>query len=147
MSDWTWRRVGGVVVVCLSMVGLLGACGGAPTAALPSTVDVQLHSFGIEASTPRVKAGKVTFNALNKANDVQHEMLVVRTDSSPDALPYDIAAGRLIEDQIDSLGEITELDAGKSGTVTLDLKPGHYLLLCNIATHFKNGMVVPLEVQ
>lgn len=145
MSDWTWRRVGGVVVVCLSMVGLLGACGGGP--ALPSKVDVQLHSFEVIASTTKVKAGKVTFTAQNIANDTKHEMIVVKTDLAPDALPYDSAAGRLNEEDINSVGEVSELDAGKSGSLTVDLKPGHYLLLCNIATHFKNGMVVPLEVQ
>lgn len=145
MRNWTWHRVGSVAVICMAMVGILGACGGGPP--LPSTVDVQLHSFAIEANTPRVKAGKVTFNALNKANDTQHELIVVKTDLAPDALPYDTAAGRLVEDKIDSMGEIADIDAGKSGTVTLDLKPGRYLLLCNIATHFKNGMVIPLEVQ
>lgn len=145
MSDWTWRRVGGVVVVCMGMVGLLGACGGGP--ALPSTVDVQLHSFEIQASATKVKAGKVTFTARNNAQDTKHEMIVVKTDLAPDALPYDSAAGRLVEENIDSVGEVSELDSGKSGSLAVELKPGRYLLLCNIATHFKNGMVVPLEVQ
>lgn len=134
-----------LLIGCL--LGLLAACGGAPRAALPSTVDVRLTSFGIEANVVKVKAGKVTFNAANQATNQAHEMLVVKTDQPPDALPYDIGAGRLPEDKIDSLGEVPELEPGKNGNVTLDLPPGKYLLLCNIATHFKSGMVLPLEVQ
>ncbi len=94
-----------------------------------------------------LKAGKVTFNATNQATDIPHEMLVVKTDQAPDALPYDPGEGRLPEDKIDSKGEVSELEVGKSGSVTLDLEPGKYLLLCNIATHFKKGMVLPIQVQ
>ncbi|MBK9944056.1 MAG: hypothetical protein U0Z44_08420 [Kouleothrix sp.] len=138
-------RLSQLLICC--MLGVLAACGGAPAAALPSTVDVRLKSFGIEASAVTLKAGKVTFNATNQATDIPHEMLVVKTDQAPDALPYDPGEGRLPEDKIDSKGEVPELEVGKSGSVTLDLEPGKYLLLCNIATHFKKGMVLPIQVQ
>lgn len=145
MSTWT-RHVCSTFLAGLA-IALLAGCGGAPAAQLPSNVDVQLQSFSIQANTVKAKAGKVTFNVMNQAKDVQHEMLVIKTDLALDALPYDSSAGRLFEDKINSLGEVAELDGGKSGSVTLDLEPGQYLLLCNIATHFKSGMVIPLEVR
>ncbi|CAB4897648.1 unannotated protein [freshwater metagenome] len=39
-----------------------------------------------------------------------------------------------------TVGEVSELDAGKTGTVTLDLKPGKYVLVCNIEKHYAQGM-------
>ena len=34
------------------------------------------------------------------------------------------------------LGEVSELDPGKSGTLTLTIKPGKYLLVCNVPGHY-----------
>lgn len=138
-------RLSQIVICCLA--GLLMACGGSPAAALPSTVEVSLKSFGIQSNTAKARAGKVTFSVTNQSSDLVHEMLVVKSDQTPDALPYNTNEGRLFEDQIDSKGEVPELEPSKNGTVSLDLAPGKYLLLCNIATHFKKGMVIPLEVR
>ncbi|MBK9714309.1 MAG: cupredoxin domain-containing protein [Kouleothrix sp.] len=112
----------------------------------PATVQVKLKTYGVTSDTSSVKAGEVTFNVTNTATDLEHEMLVVRTDLAPDALPYDAGINQLPEDKINSLGEVSELRPGNSGSVTLKLEPGKYLLLCNILSHFKHGMVTPLVV-
>ena len=135
----------------VGMLLVLAACGGAPQAANPEStaelIQVRLKSFAIELSNNTVKAGPVAFRASNTAPDAIHEMLVVKTDQAPDSLPYDTGEKRIPEDKIQSLGEVSELEAGTNGALILDLQPGKYLLFCNIATHFKSGMVTSLTVN
>ena len=50
--------------------------------------------------------------------------LIIDTDKASEELPYDTTAGVVPEDEINSLGEVAELDPGKSGELKLTLKPG-----------------------
>lgn len=44
-------------------------------------------------------------------------------------------------------GEVSELDPGKGGSLTLSMKPGRYLLVCNISGHYKAGMWAEFTVK
>lgn len=55
-------------------------------------------------------------------------------------LPYDEKESKFDEDKAGSRGEVEELKAGKSGELTLNLKPGTYVLSCNVANHYADGM-------
>jgi hypothetical protein len=44
-------------------------------------------------------------------------------------------------------GEVPETDPTKSGTVTLNLQAGHCAIICNLAGHVAEGMVVGFTVQ
>ena len=103
-------------------------------AAAAGPIKVSLTDFKITPSASTVSAGKVTFDATNAGKAV-HEMVVVRTDKKPSQL---LNGNRASE--AGSVGEISETKAGASKSVTLNLKPGHYLLLCNVPGHFKAGM-------
>jgi uncharacterized cupredoxin-like copper-binding protein len=48
---------------------------------------------------------------------------------------------------VHSLGEISELKPGARGKLTLNLKAGTYLLLCNQPGHYKAGMSTKLVVE
>lgn len=102
--------------------------------------------MSIHASTATVKAGKVHFEVANLSKVMEHEMLVVATDGSSAALPYDPASARVPEDKIKSLGEVSELKPNGTGTLDLQLSPGTYLLFCNIAGHYAAGMYTVLTV-
>ena len=91
-------------------------------------------------------AGQVTFQVHNASTSLVHEMIVVKTDAPPSALPYDKKKDEVEEDKIKSLGEVSELPPGKSGSLTLDLKPGAYLLFCNQPGHLQGGMQARFEV-
>lgn len=133
--------------VLLALVAALSACAAQPAGpAGPTTVNVELSTYGIKPSTNTVKAGDVVFKVTNTASDIQHEFLVVKTDEAIANLPYDTTENHVPEDKINSLGEVAELDPGKSGELKLKLEPGKYILMCNIATHFKAGMAVPFTV-
>ena len=50
------------------------------------------------------------------------------------------------EKALKGIHELGDLKPGKSGTMTLDLKAGRYLLFCNKPGHYKAGMYHVLTV-
>ena len=74
-----------------------------------------------------------------------HEMVVAPADP-PKPLPYDKADQEVKEDAATPIGEVSELDPGTSGKVELDLKPGRYVLFCNVPGHYMLGMWTELTV-
>jgi uncharacterized cupredoxin-like copper-binding protein len=102
--------------------------------------DSSLSSMEMKASPNSVKAGPIKFAVTNQSQSVVHEMILVQTDGSGKALPYNDKAGRVVESRIHRLGEVSDLKPGTSGTMTRTLKPGSYLLICNQPEHYKQGM-------
>lgn len=94
----------------------------------------------VYASTHSVPAGDVTFAVTNASADLVHEMLVVKVDDPSKPLPFNSKDGVVDENLAGSLGEVSELEPGKSGSLSLNLKPGTYVLFCNLAGHFIAGM-------
>ncbi len=111
------------------------------------SVDPSNSGMVIKADTAKVKAGRVTFEAVNRSKDLVHEMLVVPAPSDGKELPYDTKTGKIIEKRVHSLGEISELKPGARGKLTLNLKAGTYLLLCNQPGHYKSGMSTKVVVE
>jgi len=98
----------------------------------PQVVKIKLwdqgSTMGITTDDSSVKAGKVTFAVENDSKSLVHEMLVVK------------------EDKVDDLGEVSELEPNQTGTLAVNLKPGHYLLVCNMPGHYKMRMFTQLTV-
>ncbi len=105
-----------------------------------STVNVKMWDMGFTLDRDTVAAGKVTFKGTNTSTGTVHEMLVVKVETKLPNLPYNEDTGLVPEDKINSLGEIEEVEAGKKGELTIDMKPGIYLLFCNRPGHFAAGM-------
>lgn len=111
----------------------------------PST-NSSVSGMKMTASPDTVKAGVITFQDTNESKGLVHEMILIHKPADGVALPYDAKKQRVIEAKIKSLGEVSELDPGKSGKLTVTLKPGNYLLLCNQASHYMAGMSTPFTV-
>jgi uncharacterized cupredoxin-like copper-binding protein len=113
-------------------------------------VNVKLWSqganMGITTDLSSVKEGKISFNVVNESKTLIHEMLVVKVKDFTDALPYNQQEAKVYEDQVADFGEVSELEPGHSGNLTVNLKTGNYLLLCNISGHYKMGMFTKLRV-
>jgi uncharacterized cupredoxin-like copper-binding protein len=103
-------------------------------------------NMGIKTDKDMVKAGEVKFEVTNSSQETEHEMIILPIPEDGN-LPYDEKEARFDEDKAGALGEVSELAPGKSGEVTLHLKPGKYVLSCNVANHFANGMWTTLLVQ
>lgn len=110
----------------------------------PSNPGVSAMHIALDRAS--VPAGKVTFQAVNQSKDLVHELIVVRVDSPQATLPYDEKKQDVVEKRIHHLGEVPDLKPGRSGAMTLNLKPGHYLLICNQPGHYKAGMSAPFTV-
>jgi uncharacterized cupredoxin-like copper-binding protein len=111
-----------------------------------ATSDSSLSGMKMTATPDSVKAGRITIHATNQSKGLVHEVIVVPAPANGAKLPYDDKSSRVIEKQIKDLGEVSDLPAGKSGSRTLTLKPGDYLLICNQANHYQAGMWTRLTV-
>jgi uncharacterized cupredoxin-like copper-binding protein len=94
-----------------------------------------------------VPAGEVTFTATNRSTDTIHEMILVKVNDPKRPLPYVVTDSKVDEDAAGHLGEVSELDPGKSGSLTMKLDPGTYLLLCNVPGHYMAGMWTTVSVK
>jgi uncharacterized cupredoxin-like copper-binding protein len=116
----------------------------APAAAKPASagpVTVKLGEWQVAPSTTTIKAGKVRIDAANDGN-VTHELIVLRTDKPAASL----GSGKRVS-EAGSVGELSDLKASAAAAKTFDLKPGHYVLMCNLPGHYAAGMRADLTVR
>ncbi len=66
--------------------------------------------------------------------------LMEKRSQIPSARSYDETMQKVDEDAAGHLGEVAELEPGASGSLTLTMKPGTYILYCNIPGHYAAGM-------
>ncbi len=112
------------------------------------TVNIDLKEYSITPDVLSVPAGSVTLRVRN-AGDVNHEMVVLKTDLAPTALPVDSAKDKVSEDGagVQSIGELEDIHPGNTPSKTFNLSPGKYVFVCNIPGHYRSGMVVAFEVK
>jgi uncharacterized cupredoxin-like copper-binding protein len=124
--------------------GSSAAAGRAKPAADP-LVRVNEAEFSLEPATSRVPAGTVTFAVADRGK-VKHEFVVIRTSKK---------AGGLLKgkeaDETGAVDEIEDIGPGAAKRLTLDLKPGHYALICNLPGHYfhdgRPGMLADFTVS
>jgi uncharacterized cupredoxin-like copper-binding protein len=109
-------------------------------------MDMSMATMGIKVDADSVPAGKVTFDVVNDSKDIIHEMVVSPLSADQADLPYIADEYKVDEDAAGHVGEVAELEPGKSGSLSVDLKPGRYILYCNIPGHFVGGMWTILTV-
>lgn len=112
-----------------------------------SKMDMMKAPMAIKIDKNIVTAGKVTFVVKNISKETIHEMLVAPVKDKDTLLPFVEADNKVNEEKSGDLGEVSELDPGKSGTLTLDLKPGLYVLFCNVPGHYSAGMWTMITVK
>jgi uncharacterized cupredoxin-like copper-binding protein len=115
--------------------------------AMPGAFDMSKATMGITVDSNDIHAGEVTLVAINDSKVLVHEMLIAPVLSTYSPLPYDNANQRVDEDAAHSLGEVSELDPGQTGALRITLKPGTYILLCNVPGHYAMGMWTTIVVK
>src|SRR2546427_9761208 len=122
----------------MALVLLVAACANpAESAPAGSQVVAELSDYKIVVNVPSVKAGKIKIGIRNLAA-MEHSFQVLKTDLAPDQLPVDGASAKAKEDG--KVGDIPSIPAGKSASLTVDLVPGKYVFICNVAGHYQLGM-------
>lgn len=105
-----------------------------------------MGAMSVRTNVTSVKAGKITFEVTNLSRSIVHEIIVVAVENANAPLLYDYSTGQIPGKQIKMLGETEEMQPNGEKTITLDLKPGIYLLICNVPGHYAAGMWTPLTV-
>lgn len=132
---------------------LLGACSGGgdsketksdTKSGGASAVTVSLTEFTVQPAPANGSAGDVTFTVKN-TGAVPHELAVIKSDADPKKLPQ--KDGLADETANKPLGRTANIANGASGTVTVKLEPGKYVLLCNLAGHYSAGMATSFTVK
>jgi uncharacterized cupredoxin-like copper-binding protein len=141
-----------LLVAALALGVVLAGCAG--SAASPATapsasaagapVAVELSEWKVVPSPATGSAGSVTFAPTNKGTTT-HEFVVVKTDSKADALP--VVNHTIDESALTVMDEIEDIAVGAAPTLAIDLEAGHYVLLCNIETHYEQGMRADFDVS
>lgn len=146
------------LAVATGLVVVLSACGAAatpsPAASVAASVaastaaggpiSVELKEWAVTPESVTAKAGAITFNVKNAGTKV-HEFVVVKTDLKAEALP--VSGSKIDESALTPVDEIEDIAVGATPTLTVTLAAGHYVLLCNIETHFGLGMRSDFDVN
>jgi uncharacterized cupredoxin-like copper-binding protein len=74
-------------------------------------------------------------------------MIVMYLEDPTSPLPFLTDENRVDEDKAGDKGEVSELEPGASGSLTVNLKAGTYLLICNVAGHYAAGMWTVFTVK
>jgi len=114
-------------------------------AAEPASVKVELGEdasgqMSITLSTDRIKAGPVEFEVANASKFLVHEFLIAPWKGNPTSLPYDDKVQQVKEDSLKDHQGVEDMPVGQKVTLRLALAPGQYVVFCNQAGHYKNGM-------
>jgi uncharacterized cupredoxin-like copper-binding protein len=138
-------------LLALLGLSLLATAYGSGLAVAARTVDVGLLEtndghMAITTNSDTVKAGRVTFDVTNDSKMLEHEFLIARLNVAPNKVPINKSKDIVKESALKGVKELGDLNPGKSGTMTVDLKPGKYLLFCNIPGHYEAGMHKVLTV-
>jgi uncharacterized cupredoxin-like copper-binding protein len=115
----------------------VAAAEAAPKAAAKADVNVTLGDMWVKADKPSIKAGKVTFSVKNTGGTI-HGLAITPA-------PAKVSGGML--DHHSLLAEGAELPAGGSETLTANLKPGSYELVCHLPGHYAAGQHIPFDVK
>ncbi len=124
------------------------ACNGSPGTAATGvpgdgTIVTSEKDFGIALEETSTPAGSTTFDITNDGPST-HEFVVFTTDLAEDALPVD--GSTVTEENLDLVDEVEDIAPGAGTSLTVDLEPGSYVVICNIEGHYTAGMYAALTV-
>lgn len=118
-----------------------------------SVVNVMLQEWRIVTDTHKVPAGTVKISVQNRGQEA-HEIVLLRSDIKYDSFPLHPKGG-IDEHQAGVvINELEGLESRSRKEMLVNLKPGNYVLLCNMVEiedgekeqHYSLGMRAPLIV-
>jgi len=137
------------VSVALFLTVATAGCGGDSNDGANATsnnITGTLHEWVVEVDATTAAAGDVTFTMTNEGT-IGHEFLVVKTDIPVGEIPLDGDHFAEPTDGIEVINEIGEFAKGTTESLTVNLTPGTYQLVCNLPAHYKAGMHISFKVE
>ena len=142
------RHVSTLTAALLIALALTAACGGSPGTAATGvpgdgTILTTEKDFGIALEETSTPTGAITFDITNDGPST-HEFVVFTADLAEDALPVD--GSTVDEANLDLVDEAEDIAPGVGTSLTVDLEPGSYVVICNVEGHYAAGMHAALTV-
>jgi uncharacterized cupredoxin-like copper-binding protein len=141
----TTRRTISATAIAAAAIAMV-ACGGADEPAGGPTVDVSLKDFSVELAPGSVPAGMVTFEATN-AGPATHEFEIFSVPGDVDANALPVEDGVANTDGLTLVDEVEDVTVGATPTLSVDLPPGTYAVICNLPDHYEQGMHALLTLR
>jgi len=132
-----------LVTSAVLSAAVAAGCGSSSSDLTGGKVTVTSTEYAFAPKVITAKAGKVEITLDNKGA-IPHELVVLKTPADPGSLK--VGADQRVSEKA-SVGEVPKIAAGKARSATLDLKPGTYVYVCNIPTHYGDGMRGVLTVK
>ena len=139
-----WWTVPVVVVAAVA----LSACGSGDIADDTSpggAVEIEVGEWYVRAGASTALGGLVEFDAENTGS-MPHEFVVVKTDVAPGKIPVSGGVFDESDPSIQVVDEIAQWPAGDTRTLSVELDPGRYQLVCNLPGHYSLGMWTAFSV-
>lgn len=135
------------IAAILVLGSMAAACGGSDTGA----VDTTLKDFSITVDPTSAPAGDVTFDITNDGPS-QHEFVVFKTDLAADQLPMteDENGVPIVDEEgegVEHIDEVEDINADATATLAVTLSAGNYVLICNLPSHYQQGMHTAFTVS
>jgi uncharacterized cupredoxin-like copper-binding protein len=128
-------------IVAVAAVAVCFGVASADAVTSKKLVAVQVDEYSVFPATQGSPVGKVRFVVTN-VGTIEHEFVVIKTVKP---------AGNLLKgNEANETGAVGELDGVKPGNarvLVLNLKRGHYALLCNLPGHYKTGQFADFYVR
>ncbi len=129
-------------VTAVPVAGSSAAAGSAaagsdqPAPAGDNAINFVEKDFAIAMDKSTIKAGSITFNIKNIGPSPHNIGITKEADSSKGGG----ITGPVIKDS-------ATIDPGKTTSITVDLQPGAYNVVCTVPGHVQLGMIMKLTVQ
>lgn len=136
------KRIAAAMLLLLAVPAAASASSTAGASTSATTVRAQLMEWMVMPSKSSAPAGKVTFVATNTGK-VKHNLVVLKTKLAPSKLPMAGAKAK----EVGLVGETPVFGAKQTRKLTVTLKSGRYVLLCNVAGHYMAGMRAAFNVN
>lgn len=126
-------------VVLLSALTACGADGDAAINGISNDITGSLSEWKIDLSSGAASAGTVNFTITNEGT-IEHEFVIVKTDIPDGEIP--LVEDKFKEDAegVEVIDEMEKMASGVTETLSVNLEPGNYQLVCNIVSHYGAGM-------
>jgi uncharacterized cupredoxin-like copper-binding protein len=142
MGVRTLRGVLAVATLCFAFAGCSSSSSGG--------VNATEKDFSINLDSSSASSGKVTFHVTNNGPST-HEFVVFKTDLPEGSLPTKKENGAVIVNEtapgVQHIDEVEDVAKGDTKDLTVNLKPGKYVVICNLPTHYQLGMHASLTVK
>jgi uncharacterized cupredoxin-like copper-binding protein len=114
-----------------------------------SALEIRMDDYSFAPKDSTATAGRVKITAPNDGK-VVHELVLLKTNRDPGS--FEVSGGEVDEKALEESGaeipgEIADVPPGKSKSMTVDLTPGKYAMICNVSGHYQRGMYGSLTAK